>query len=235
MRADSWTHGRAGSANPTQEHLRTHQNNWSIDSSVEVCLVVSGIPRNRGDGTTEWHRRFLRFKLKITILNFFGSEASHLHFFISSRRRRRSSSSSTDNHHYPKPLSITMRVTRLLEGASSETHATISQDQFVSLVAKHKALLLQCDEGSDPLSVDDFAEFMESLQLQHYEYVGGAGESIRALIHILFYSDFLLFETILIFFTVFVALTKLLQHRDVLFQSKPMSKSTPPTRHLQIN
>ena len=72
-----------------------------------------------------------------------------------------------------------MRVTRLLEGASSEIHASLNQEQFVSLVAKHKALLLQCDEGSDPLSADDFAQFMEGLQLQHYEYVGGAGERAR--------------------------------------------------------
>lgn len=67
----------AGSANPTQEHLRTHQNNWSIDSSVEVCLVVSGIPRNRGDGTTEWHRRFLRFKPKINWIRSFPSPFFH--------------------------------------------------------------------------------------------------------------------------------------------------------------
>ncbi len=70
-----------------------------------------------------------------------------------------------------------MRITRLLEGSIPETHATLNQEQFVALVAKHKALLLQCDEGSDPLSVDDFAQLMEGLQLQHYEYVGGAGES----------------------------------------------------------
>ena len=76
-----------------------------------------------------------------------------------------------------------MRITRLLEleETSAETHATLNQEQFVALVAKHKALLLQSDddEGSGPLSVDDFAKFMEGLQLQHYEYVGGAGEIIR--------------------------------------------------------
>ena len=70
-----------------------------------------------------------------------------------------------------------MRVTRILERPHrGESYGDISQGQFVSLLAQHKALLLQCDEGSDPLSVDDFARFAEGLSLKHYEYVGGAGE-----------------------------------------------------------
>ncbi|KAL9191207.1 hypothetical protein ACHAXT_000913 [Thalassiosira profunda] len=68
-----------------------------------------------------------------------------------------------------------MRVTRILERPHrGESYGDISQGQFVSLLAQHKALLLQKDEGSDPLSVDDFARFAEGLSLKHYEYVGGA-------------------------------------------------------------
>lgn len=36
---------------------------------------------------------------------------------------------------------------------------------------------MQSDEGSDPLSVEDFAGFTEGLELKKYEYVGGAGEN----------------------------------------------------------
>ena len=76
--------------------------------------------------------------------------------------------------------SITMRATRLLEyPANGESFSSIGQEQFVSLLAKHKALLLQSDEGSDPLTVDEFAEFMEGLKLEKYEYLGGAGETLR--------------------------------------------------------
>ena len=103
------------------------------------------------------------------------------------RRRRRSTivvvvvvvQVAVDPARHHSKLTAIMRITRLLEETSAETHATLNQEQFVALVAKHKALLLQCDEGSGPLSVDDFAKFMEGLQLQHYEYVGGAGEIIR--------------------------------------------------------
>lgn len=104
------------------------------------------------------------------------------------RRRRRSTivvvvvvQVAVDPARHHSKLTAIMRITRLLEESSAETHATLNQEQFVALVAKHKALLLQSDddEGSGPLSVNDFAKFMEGLQLQHYEYVGGAGEIIR--------------------------------------------------------
>jgi hypothetical protein len=73
-----------------------------------------------------------------------------------------------------------MRATRLLEyPASAESFSSIGQEQFVLLIAKHKALLLQSDEGCDPLTVDEFAEFMEGLKLEKYEYLGGAGETLR--------------------------------------------------------
>ncbi len=97
-----------------------------------------------------------------------------------------------DPARHQSKLTAIMRITRLLEleETSAETHATLNQEQFVALVAKHKALLLQSDEGSGPLSVDDFAKFMEGLQLQHYEYVGGAGEISRVCLrtHALFAS-----------------------------------------------
>lgn len=68
-----------------------------------------------------------------------------------------------------------MRVTRILEGQTEgEDHGDISQGQFVSLLAKHKALLLQSGDGSQPLSVEEFARFTEGLRLKKYEYVGGA-------------------------------------------------------------
>lgn len=70
-----------------------------------------------------------------------------------------------------------MRVTRLLEDpTSADNVGSIGQEQFVSLLAKHKALLLQSDEGSDPPTVEEFAGFMEGLKLEKYEYLGGAGE-----------------------------------------------------------
>ena len=67
-----------------------------------------------------------------------------------------------------------MRVTRIFETEKSENINDINQKSFVALVAKHKALLLQADEGRVPFSVNDFARFTEGLQLEKYEYVGGA-------------------------------------------------------------
>ncbi len=70
-----------------------------------------------------------------------------------------------------------MRATRLLENrTSAENFSSIGQEQLVLLLAKHKALLLQSDEGSDPLTVEEFAEFLEGLKLEKYDYLGGAGE-----------------------------------------------------------
>jgi len=68
-----------------------------------------------------------------------------------------------------------MRATRLLENrTSAENFSSIGQEQLVLLLAKHKALLLQSDEGSDPLTVEEFAEFLEGLKLEKYDYLGGA-------------------------------------------------------------
>eukprot|EP00804_Cyclotella_cryptica_P024776 CCRYP_001744-RC/>CCRYP_001744-RC protein AED:0.10 eAED:0.10 QI:259/1/1/1/1/1/7/113/645 len=67
-----------------------------------------------------------------------------------------------------------MKLTRLFESSESETINSLDQEEFVELAAKHKALLLQADDGAEPFSVEDFAQLAESLSLQHYEYVGGA-------------------------------------------------------------
>lgn len=62
-----------------------------------------------------------------------------------------------------------MKLTRLFESQNAETIESISQETFIELSAKHKALLLQTDDGDVPFSVDDFASFAESLGLSHYE------------------------------------------------------------------
>ncbi|KAL7484753.1 hypothetical protein ACHAW6_010367 [Cyclotella cf. meneghiniana] len=67
-----------------------------------------------------------------------------------------------------------MKLTRLFESTESETINSLSQEVFVELAAKHKALLLQSDDGTEPFSVEDFAQLTENLSLQYYEYVGGA-------------------------------------------------------------
>ncbi|KAL7542677.1 hypothetical protein ACHAXR_012203 [Thalassiosira sp. AJA248-18] len=70
-----------------------------------------------------------------------------------------------------------MRVTRILEVEDPDKgdyYGKISQSAFVQLLANHKALLLQNNKGSDPLSIEEFAQFTEGLNLEKYEYVGGA-------------------------------------------------------------
>ena len=62
-----------------------------------------------------------------------------------------------------------MKLTRLFESNQAETIQAIDRETFIELSAKHKALLLQADDGADPFSVDDFASFAESLGLSHYE------------------------------------------------------------------
>jgi len=72
-----------------------------------------------------------------------------------------------------------MRITRIFEDIQGhESQSGLSQDTFVELLARHKALLLRSDEDQDPWSVDDFAQTIEGLQLARYEYVGGAGKKI---------------------------------------------------------
>lgn len=62
-----------------------------------------------------------------------------------------------------------MKLTRLFESTESETINSLSQEVFVELAAKHKALLLQSDDGTEPFSVEDFAQLTENLSLQYYE------------------------------------------------------------------
>lgn len=72
-----------------------------------------------------------------------------------------------------------MRVTRIFEDLQGhESHSNLGQDDFVGLLAKHKALLLRSDEDQNPFNVDEFAETIEGLRLSKYEYVGGAGKEI---------------------------------------------------------
>ena len=68
-----------------------------------------------------------------------------------------------------------MRISRIFEDLN-ESHGSLSQDNFVELLARHKALLLRSDTDQEPWNVDDFAQTIESLKLERYEYVGGAGE-----------------------------------------------------------
>jgi hypothetical protein len=62
-----------------------------------------------------------------------------------------------------------MKLTRLFESTESESISSLSQETFVELAAKHKALLLQSDDGTEPFSVEDFAQLTESLSLRYYE------------------------------------------------------------------
>ncbi len=72
-----------------------------------------------------------------------------------------------------------MRVTRIFEDLQGhESHTSLSQEDFVGLLARHKALLLRNDEDQDPFNVEEFAETIEGLLLSKYEYVGGAGKKI---------------------------------------------------------
>ncbi|KAL3772242.1 hypothetical protein ACHAWO_012640 [Cyclotella atomus] len=67
-----------------------------------------------------------------------------------------------------------MKVTRLFETDQAQSVESITQEIFIEMSAKHKALLLQADDGNEPFTLDDFATFAEGLGLTHYEYVGGA-------------------------------------------------------------
>ncbi len=68
-----------------------------------------------------------------------------------------------------------MKYTRLFENIDERVpiNGKLSQDDFVELLAKHKALLIRPDEN-ESISVDDFASFMSNLDLEAYPYVGGA-------------------------------------------------------------
>ena len=71
-----------------------------------------------------------------------------------------------------------MRISRIFEDLKGHEshHGSLSQDNFVELLARHKALLLRSDTDQEPWNVDDFAQTIESLNLERYEYVGGAGK-----------------------------------------------------------
>ena len=74
-----------------------------------------------------------------------------------------------------------MRISRIFEDLKGhESHGSLSQDNFVELLARHKALLLRSDTDQEPWNVDDFAQTIESLNLERYEYVGGAGKFVSS-------------------------------------------------------
>lgn len=72
-----------------------------------------------------------------------------------------------------------MRVTRIFEDLQGhDSYGSLSQEEFVKLLARHKALLVRSDNDQASWSCDDFANFVEGLGLTKYEYVGGAGKCL---------------------------------------------------------
>lgn len=70
-----------------------------------------------------------------------------------------------------------MRVTRIFEDLQGhDSYGSLSQEEFVKLLARHKALLVRSDNDQASWSCDDFANFVGGLCLTRYEYVGGAGK-----------------------------------------------------------
>jgi diketogulonate reductase-like aldo/keto reductase/alpha-ketoglutarate-dependent taurine dioxygenase len=67
-----------------------------------------------------------------------------------------------------------MKVTRILENLNESIEVgTLDQAAFVKTMANDKALLLKSSNGV-PYTTNDFGNFMKSLNLAHYPYVGGA-------------------------------------------------------------
>jgi hypothetical protein len=64
-----------------------------------------------------------------------------------------------------------LTATPLLEGESAKPVVvdSLKPREFVNLLDSHKALLFQGAQN-----VEDFGEFVTSLQLEYYPYVGGA-------------------------------------------------------------
>ena len=69
-----------------------------------------------------------------------------------------------------------MKCTRILENIDETISIpNLDQNTFLSLLAKNKALLLRSDDPDNkPFTVDEFAKFLTSLNLEYYPYVGGA-------------------------------------------------------------
>ena len=58
------------------------------------------------------------------------------------------------------------------QGSSFQVDDKIAPRNFVDLLDRHKALVFR--RSNDPLSVDEFGEFVLDCQLQDYPYLGGA-------------------------------------------------------------
>lgn len=70
-----------------------------------------------------------------------------------------------------------MRYTRLFENLNGSTHIEskdFNQGKLIQLLAKHKAILIQRDENENPMTTNDFGNFIASFHLEKYPYVGGA-------------------------------------------------------------
>lgn len=64
----------------------------------------------------------------------------------------------------------------LLEGGSPETFEVedLQPRRFINLLDQHKALIFQSSVSDAPFFPDDFGDFLVSLQLEYYPYIGGA-------------------------------------------------------------
>lgn len=73
-------------------------------------------------------------------------------------------------------MSKQLTFSRLFENVNEREPlgTSFDQNQFIELLSKHKALLVQSKDGEDPLSVNEFGKIIYDLGLQHYPYVGGA-------------------------------------------------------------
>ena len=72
-----------------------------------------------------------------------------------------------------------LKATPLLEGSSASSFAVegdrLQPRQFVDWLDQHKVLLFQSTNNEkEPLSTEDFGQFVVDLQLEYYPYIGGA-------------------------------------------------------------
>ena len=68
-----------------------------------------------------------------------------------------------------------LEATPLLEPGSKAFQLNDLQPRkFVDLLDQHKALIIQSQNGEQPLSADDFGDFLVNLELESYPYIGGA-------------------------------------------------------------
>lgn len=87
---------------------------------------------------------------------------------------------SDERSQYDQITTMKLIVTPLLEGKSAKSFSVeriaLKPRTFINLLDSHKALLFQAAtyENDSPLTVDEFADLVVSLDLENYPYVGGA-------------------------------------------------------------